>query len=35
MDYYQLRNLQSDTDMRNSIAGVSPGHGDRLDKPAS
>ena len=34
MDYYQLRNLQSDTDMRNSIAGVSPGHGDRLDKPA-
>src|SRR5262249_37518049 len=26
MDYYNLRNLQSDTDMRNSIAGVGPGH---------
>src|SRR5205085_7440839 len=24
MDYYNIRNLQSDTEMRNSIAGVSP-----------
>lgn len=33
MDYYQLRNLQSDTQMRNSIAGVSTG-GDRVERPA-
>jgi len=25
MDYYNLRNLQADTDMRHSIAGVSGG----------
>src|SRR5262249_24832689 len=32
MDYYQMRNLQSDTQMRNAIAGVGPGNdrgGDR------
>jgi uncharacterized protein YqfA (UPF0365 family) len=27
MDYYNLRNIQSDTEMRNSIAGVGPGSG--------
>ena len=33
MDYYNMRNLQADTDMRNSIAG--PGKGsDRNDRPA-
>src|SRR5947199_8613104 len=26
MDYYNLRNLQSDTEMRNSIAGTTPGN---------
>jgi uncharacterized protein YqfA (UPF0365 family) len=25
MDYYQMRNLQSDTQMRNAIAGVGSG----------
>jgi uncharacterized protein YqfA (UPF0365 family) len=34
MDYYNLRNLQSDTEMRNSIAGVSGGHNDRNERPA-
>jgi uncharacterized protein YqfA (UPF0365 family) len=29
MDYYNLRNLQSDTEMRNSIAGVGGLHGER------
>jgi uncharacterized protein YqfA (UPF0365 family) len=33
MDYYNLRNLQSDTEMRNSIAGVPGGRGDRTDRP--
>jgi uncharacterized protein YqfA (UPF0365 family) len=32
MDYYNLRNLQSDTEMRNSIAGVGPRNS---EKPAS
>jgi uncharacterized protein YqfA (UPF0365 family) len=32
MDYYNLRNIQSDTDMRNSIAGTSSiGHTDNRD----
>jgi uncharacterized protein YqfA (UPF0365 family) len=36
MDYYQLRNLQSDTDMRNSIAGISTsGHNERAERPVS
>jgi uncharacterized protein YqfA (UPF0365 family) len=35
MDYYNLRNLQSDTEMRNSIAGVSTSHAERNDRPAS
>jgi uncharacterized protein YqfA (UPF0365 family) len=34
MDYYSLRNLQSDTDMRNSIAGIG-GRKDRIDKPVT
>jgi uncharacterized protein YqfA (UPF0365 family) len=34
MDYYRMRNLQSDTEMRASIAGVSALHGDRIDRPA-
>jgi len=29
MDYYNLRNLQSDTEMRNALAGVSPNRSDR------
>jgi uncharacterized protein YqfA (UPF0365 family) len=29
MDYYTMRNLQSDTQMRNAIAGVGGGSGDR------
>ena len=34
MDYYNLRNLQSDTEMRNSIAGVGGGeHSERRDRP--
>src|SRR5581483_1538380 len=33
MDYYQLRNLQADTDMRNTIAGQ--GSGDRAEKRPS
>ncbi len=32
MDYYHLRNLQSDTEMRNAIAGT--GRGDREMKPS-
>jgi uncharacterized protein YqfA (UPF0365 family) len=32
MEYYNLRNLQSDTQMRNSIAGVSPTGGERNDR---
>ncbi len=31
MDYYNLRNLQSDTQMRNAIAGVGPAN-DRGDR---
>src|SRR5262249_38976206 len=34
MDYYNLRNLQSDTEMRNSIAGVGAPRNDRGEKPA-
>jgi uncharacterized protein YqfA (UPF0365 family) len=33
MDYYNMRNLQSDTEMRSSIAGV--GKSDRNDRPVS
>src|SRR5436190_653966 len=33
MDYYNLRNLQSDTEMRNAVAGVGP-RGDRGEKPS-
>ncbi|MFO0928064.1 MAG: flotillin-like protein FloA [Gemmataceae bacterium] len=33
MDYYQLRNLQSDTQMRNAIAGVNNG-GERSERTA-
>lgn len=29
MDYYNLRNLQSDTEMRNTLAGTSPNRNDR------
>jgi len=29
MDYYNLKNLQSDTQMRNAIAGTAPGATDR------
>jgi uncharacterized protein YqfA (UPF0365 family) len=32
MDYYNLRNLQSDTEMRNSIAGVGSGDRQRAEK---
>ena len=35
MDYYNLRNLQSDTEMRNSIAGVSSVHNERTEKPVA
>jgi uncharacterized protein YqfA (UPF0365 family) len=35
MDYYNLRNLQSDTEMRNTIAGVNTGHNERSERPAS
>jgi uncharacterized protein YqfA (UPF0365 family) len=34
LDYYHLRNLQSDTEMRNAIAGVGA-RNDRGDKPGS
>jgi uncharacterized protein YqfA (UPF0365 family) len=34
MDYYSLRNLQSDTDMRNSIAGTGSRR-DRIEKPVT
>ena len=34
MDYYNLRNLQSDTEMRNSIAGTSGDRNERTDRPA-
>ena len=33
MDYYNLRNLQSDTEMRNAIA--HPGRNDHGDRPLS
>ncbi len=33
MDYYNLRNLQSDTEMRNSIAGAGTGRNERADRP--
>ena len=29
MDYYNMRNLQSDTEMRNSLAAVSPNRVER------
>ena len=32
MDYYNLRNLQSDTQMRSAIAGVGPGGNERNDR---
>jgi uncharacterized protein YqfA (UPF0365 family) len=36
MEYYGMRNLQSDTSMRNSIAGISTsGHNERPDRPVS
>jgi uncharacterized protein YqfA (UPF0365 family) len=35
MDPYRLHDLQSHADMRNTIAGVSPGHGGRVDKAPS
>jgi uncharacterized protein YqfA (UPF0365 family) len=35
MDYYHLRNVQSDTEMRNSIAGVSGAHNDRGVRPTT
>jgi uncharacterized protein YqfA (UPF0365 family) len=36
MEYYGMRNLQSDTSMRNSIAGISTsGHNERPDRPAT
>ncbi len=34
MDYYNLRNLQSDTEMRSSIAGEGAGRGERNTRPA-
>jgi uncharacterized protein YqfA (UPF0365 family) len=34
MDYYQMRNIQADTQMRNSIAGVGVGGGDGGQRPA-
>jgi uncharacterized protein YqfA (UPF0365 family) len=33
MDYYNMKNLQSDTEMRNAIAGV--GKNDRVDRPVT
>jgi uncharacterized protein YqfA (UPF0365 family) len=33
MDYYNLRNLQSDTEMRNSIAGTSGFRNERTERP--
>jgi uncharacterized protein YqfA (UPF0365 family) len=33
MDYYNLRNLQSDTEMRNSIAGAGTGRDNRDNRP--
>ena len=35
MDYYNIRNLQSDTQMRNSIAGAGIGGEDRTSRPPS
>jgi uncharacterized protein YqfA (UPF0365 family) len=35
MDYYNLRNLQADTEMRNSVAGVGAARNERLDRPPS
>ena len=34
MDYYNMKNLQSDTEMRNSIAGVRGGERNANDRPA-
>jgi uncharacterized protein YqfA (UPF0365 family) len=34
MDYYQMRNIQSDTQMRNAISSVTGGH-ERSDRPNS
>ncbi len=33
MDYYNLRNLQADTDMRNAVAGT--GRNDRIERPGA
>jgi uncharacterized protein YqfA (UPF0365 family) len=33
MDYYNLRNLQSDTEMRNTIAGAGNEKTERRDRP--
>ena len=33
MDYYNMKNVQSDTDMRSAIAGA--GKGDRNDRPVA
>jgi uncharacterized protein YqfA (UPF0365 family) len=35
MDYYNLRNLQSDTDMRSAIAGVGGRNERPIDRPPS
>jgi uncharacterized protein YqfA (UPF0365 family) len=35
MDYYNLRNLQSDTEMRSAIAGGNTGRSERTDRPGS
>jgi len=36
MDYYNLRNLQSDTEMRKSIAGVgTSGGSERNERPGT
>jgi uncharacterized protein YqfA (UPF0365 family) len=35
MDYYNLRNVQSDTEMRNSIAGVGSSRNERTDRPGN
>jgi uncharacterized protein YqfA (UPF0365 family) len=35
MDYYQMRNVIADTQMRNAIAGTTGGPGDRTDRPGS
>src|SRR5262249_30461638 len=34
LDYYHLRNVQADTEMRNAIAGTGPGHPGRENNPS-